>query len=388
VTLATTYPLRHQLGRELAPAAADFVAAALRRTYRIESLEFRGDEIVLEFGEPVEAEAFAAVARRLEFVTGKMTDRTFYENRPGRPAPPDPFAALVARRDVQPLGRGLFLLQGEFLRLHRHFDEYWRSTALDLGAVEQDNPGVWPVELYRRIDYFADFPHQVIMAAPVKPGHTERAAAARTYGRRAHYAAVATEHLAPSTYGLQCAVCDSCYFALQGVRDHADTLYTTRNKVFRNEASETGSLDRLTSFTVRDIMFVGSERYVRAQRDRMLELAVAFLDELDLDAAIVTANDPFFAGDAMAKTVYQNTADLKQELLVALPFAGREMAIGSVNLHQDFFGRSFDIAQADGQPVWSGCLGIGFERLVYALYAQYGLDLTMWPAQLRAIAKA
>ncbi len=361
------------------PPPSGFITAALRRTYAVEALAIHGNALAATFAEAVDADAFAALMRRLEFVTSKMTDRTLYENRPSRPAPPDPFAALVARRDVQPVGPGMFVLQGEFLRLQRHFDEHWRAVALELGAVEQDNPAVWPVDLYRKIDYFADFPHQVILAAAVKPHHADRAAVARDYARREDYAAVQTDRLAPSTFGLQSAVCDTCYFALQGTRDHADTLYTTRNKVFRNECSETNSLDRLTSFTVRDIMFVGSERYVMAQREIMLERAVAFLDALDLDAAIAAANDPFFTSDAMIKTVYQNAADLKQELLATLPFNGRDMAIGSLNLHQDFFGRCFDIAQPDGQPVWSGCLGIGFERLVYALYAQYGLDTTHGP---------
>ncbi len=385
MSTATTCRHRHRFGREICGAAADFVVAALRRTYAVEDLALDGRDLCATLGEAVAADAFADLMRRLEFVTSKMTDRTLYENRPGRAAPPDPFPALVARRDIQPVGPGLFVLQGEFLRLQRHFDEHWRAVALQLGAVEQDNPAIWPVELYRRIDYFADFPHQVILAAPVKPHHADRAAVASAYARREDYAAVATDHLAPSTFGLQSAVCDTCYFALQGARDYTDTLYTTRNKVFRNECSQTNSLDRLTSFTVRDIMFVGSERYVLAQREAMLELAVGFLDRLDLDATIAAANDPFFTGDAMIKTVYQNAADLKQELLVTLPFNSREMAIGSVNLHQDFFGRCFDIAQPDGRPVWSGCLGIGFERLVYAIYAQYGLDTTTWPLHLREI---
>jgi hypothetical protein len=385
MSVATPCRYSHRFGRELTPAAAQFVADALRRTYPVEALDLSGGALSATFAEAVDAEAFGALMRRLEFVTGKMTERTLYENRPSRPSPPDPFAALVSRRDVLPLGPGLFVLQGEFLRLQRHFDEHWRAVALDLGAVEQDNPGVWPVDLYRKIDYFADFPQQVIMAAGVRPHHDDRAAVARAYSRREDYAAVATDHLAPSTYGLQCAVCDSCYYVLQGARDHLDTLYTTRNKVFRNECSATGSLDRLTSFTVRDIMFVGSEEFVLSQRQTMLELAVAFLDRLDLDATIAAANDPFFTGDAMAKTVYQNAAELKHELLVTLPGDGRQMAIGSLNLHQDFFGRCFDIALPGGGPAWSGCLGIGFERLVYGLYAQYGVETAAWPAHLRQI---
>ena len=378
---------RHRFARPLLTTAAEFITAAVHRTFAVASLELRGQDLEVAFAAPVDDAAFTALARRLEQVTAKMTERTLYENHPHRTALDDPFPSLVARGDVQPIGPGLFVLQGEFLRLHRRFDEHWRVLALRLGAVEQENPAVWPVDLYRRIDYFTDFPHQVLMAAPVGSDHATRAAASRAYARRESYEAVQPAHLGPSTFGLQSAVCDSCYYALRGARDHLDTLYTTRNRVFRNECSPTNSLDRLTSFTVRDIMFVGSEVFVRAQRDRMVELAIGFLDQLDLDASIATASDPFFAGDALVKAVYQNAADLKQELLVSLPFAGRDMAIGSVNLHQDFFGRSLDIALPGGDPVWSGCLGIGFERLVYAVYAQYGLDTTRWPDHLRAIAE-
>ena len=140
---------------------------------------------------------------------------------------------------------------------------------------------------------------------------------------------------------------------------YADTLYTTRNKVFRNECSETSSLDRLTSFTVRDIMFVGSESYVGpAARSPCSNWPSPFSTSSTSTPAIAAANDPFFTGDAMIKTVYQNAAELKQELLVTLPFNGRELAIGSVNLHQDFFGRCFDIAQSptasrSGRDAWA-----------------------------------
>jgi hypothetical protein len=114
----------------------------------------------------------------------------------------------------------------------------------------------------------------------------------------------------------------------------------------------------------------------------MIELAIEFLAWLDLDCSIGVANDPFFTDESMIKAVYQNASELKYELLVKLPFSGKELAIGSINLHQDFFGRAFDITLPDGGFVWSGCIGIGFERLVYALYAQYGTESDSWPAHL------
>lgn len=377
---------RHTFAREPGERFATLVAEAIERTYAVAGLTWNGPELQVEFAEEVGEQAFAQLMTRLAFVGAKLTEKVLYENRPGRPAPPDPFDALVARHDVQPVGPGLFVLQGEFLRLFNHFDNHWRRLALDLGAVEQDNPGVWPVDLYRKINYLAEFPQQAILAAGVSPAHADLKAVAERYHQSRDYDSVDLgHHMAPASFGLQSAVCDCCYYALQGRSDHRDTLYTTRNKVFRNECSPTGSLDRLTSFTVRDIMCVGSRDFVMAERDRMIGLARDFLARLDLDSALASANDPFFAGEALIKAVFQNAAELKYELLARLPFNGRDLAIGSVNLHQDYFGRAFGITLPDGTPVWSGCLGIGFERLVYAVYAQFGLDTRNWPASLSAV---
>jgi hypothetical protein len=384
--LKTTH--RHTFAAEPGERVATLVTEAIARTYAVAAQTWHGCELQVVFNEDVPAEAFGQLMARLAFVSGKLTEKVLFENRPSRPAPADPFDELVARDDVQPVGPGLFVLQGEFLRLFNHLDRRWRRVALELGAVEQDNPGVWPVDLYRRINYLAEFPQQAIMAAGVSPANADLKAVAAAYHQGRDFETVdLSHHMNPASFGLQSAVCDCCYYALRGRTDYRDTLYTTRNKVFRNECSATGSLDRLTSFTVRDIMFVGGQEFVMAERERMVVLAREFLAELDLDSALASANDPFFAGDALIKAVFQNAAELKYELLARLPFSGRDMAIGSVNLHQDYFGRAFDIRRPDGEPVWSGCLGIGFERLVYAIYAQYGADSNTWPAHLRLMAE-
>jgi seryl-tRNA synthetase len=42
----------------------------------------------------------------------------------------------------------------------------------------------------------------------------------------------------------------------------------------------------------------------------------------------------------------------------------------------------FDIASEDGSPLWSGCCGIGLNRVVVALLYQHGFDQNRWPATL------
>ena len=379
----------YRFNREVTEQAVSFMADAIERTYDVAHIDFSENILNLVFREDVSSESFDTLVERLDFISSKMTDKSLYENHPERNAPEDPLDNLVQSGDVQPVGKGLFVLQGQFLKLFQYFNEYWRKKAAELGAMEQDNPAVWPAGLYRDINYIAEFPHQIILASSVKQHNADLTAMAQKYSKENAFDHIdITEHMAPSDLGLQSAVCDTCYYVLRGKRSFGNTLYTTYNKVFRNECSETNSLDRLTSFSVRDIMFVGDQKFVMQQRQKMIELAIEFLAWLDLDSSIAAANDPFFTDESMIKAVYQNASELKYELLVKLPFSGKELAVGSINLHQDFFGQAFDIKLPDGGFVWSGCLGIGFERIVYALYAQYGTESDSWPAHLKRIVES
>jgi seryl-tRNA synthetase len=129
---------------------------------------------------------------------------------------------------------------------------------------------------------------------------------------------------------------------------------------------------------MREIIFVGSADYVVQNRNTMVQLCAAFLDELGLAYEISTATDPFFVDSYTVQAAYQQGFELKYELLTPLPYSNKKLAVGSINYHQDFFGRSFSI-QADDQPAHTGCLGFGYERLALAFLAQHGLDEKTWP---------
>jgi len=190
-------------------------------------------------------------------------------------------------------------------------------------------------------------------------------------------------HLEPCRMGLQPSVCDLCYYALRNVTDHQNTVYTTYGKVYRNEVSADNSLDRLLAFSVRDIMFVGDEQFVLDMRQRMIEEMIELLRFFNLQSRIETANDPFFTNDSTIKNVFQYASRLKYELLARLPYKDADLAVGSINHHLNFFGKAFDIRTSNGEQAYSGCLGIGFERLAFALYCQYGVDVQNWPTEIR-----
>ena len=73
--------------------------------------------------------------------------------------------------------------------------------------------------------------------------------------------------------------------------------------------------------------------------------------------------------------------ELSSRFLNELGMACEKLAVGSINYHQDFFGRTFAIHTGDG-PAHTGCLAYGWERLALAFLA-HGLDSKICPEALQ-----
>jgi seryl-tRNA synthetase len=162
-------------------------------------------------------------------------------------------------------------------------------------------------------------------------------------------------------------------------------VVTSRGKSFRFESRYRRSMERLWDFTIREVVFLGSRESVLAGRRRLMELTFALVEALGLGGRCEVANDPFFVdGDSAGRAWSQRMLELKYEL--RLPFApGRDLAAGSFNFHERFFGESFAIAAAAGEaaPVHTACAGFGLERFAYAFLCQHGLDPGGWPDDVR-----
>lgn len=380
-TAAAACQVLVDFGTPLPPAGREYLSAALDRSYHLVDLQWEGPAVRLSLAEPADPEQVRQQANRLAQLARTLTPDVRHRQLGSGVFRDNPTPTLTSRGDVTMIAPGMAALAGPFLDLTNAVDRYWRRASETLEAREEEYPALWPVDLYHRIDYFKEFPQQVLMTAPVHENFHQREAFADQYGKHQEYDTVdSSRHLAPSRAGLQSAVCDCCYFMRRDTENQADRWFTTAGRVFRNEVSPTGELDRLLSFRVRDIMAVGSESFVRGAQRHMLELAGEFLQRLDLTCRIETAGDPFFANDSVLKNLFQTASGLKYELKVRLPHSDQDLAIGSVNLHQDFFGRSLDIRLPDGSPAWSACVGVGFERAAYAICCQHGPNPANWPA--------
>jgi seryl-tRNA synthetase len=281
------------------------------------------------------------------------------------------------------IGEGLAVLSGDLLRVKRALEKYWFDYAIsELKATEIENPALWSSEVAEKSKYLTDFPHEATFILGAKRdnisiGNVEKLVSQENF--LLHDINLSDALPSLSLVGFcQPSVCTSCYYAIGKRMSASNEIYTTYNRVFRNEGTK--SLERLLSFSVRDIMVVGNDAFVRETRDVFLKKALRFIEELNFEAKIISATDPFFATKS-SKIFMQKTGDLKHEIQAWVPFEKKAIAVGSINLHLDTFGRRFSMKNQDDFS-FSSCFGIGFERLTYALFSQNGPNLLEWDETL------
>ena len=66
----------------------------------------------------------------------------------------------------------IFQFQGDFLKVFRATNNYFYELAIKkFRAIDQENPVLWPIDLYKKIDYFSDFPQQILMISGLKKNY-------------------------------------------------------------------------------------------------------------------------------------------------------------------------------------------------------------------------
>ena len=355
----------------------------LKRSFDVEAMSHDAASVTVSVNDQTSPKTLDLVLKRLLKVHRYASEDCIF-SRQVEGLPSDPQPALESKGEVVSIGPGLFAFRGDFLRVRTALDNVIRLAAGHHGAAELAYPSLWPVQMLQSIDYFHDFPQLVILAAGVAPGYDARTVFAERFRKESSTKTIACTSengLAPASNVLAPTVCDCCYWLLRGQRDITDQIWTIHGQVFRNEASPDHRLDRLTAYTMREIVMVGGEAFVMERRETLIDEIIKLITDLDLGCEIVAADDPFFCNDALKKNAFQNIARLKYEVRVPL-YGKASTAVASINLHNDFFSRNYDFEAADGGHPISACIGFGYERLAYALFCRHGSELASWPRQV------
>jgi hypothetical protein len=228
-------------------------------------------------------------------------------------------------------------------RLIHALDCKFFEMALAAGAEERQFPTVIAEETLERSEYFQSFPEYAsAVSSPRKKGR----------------------------YFLSPAVCYHCYQLLRNSTLAGDELLTCQGRCFRAESTN-GS--HLWEFTMREIVFLGADGFVRAQCEVWKQRIAGWAAQLGLTVNLAPATDPFFAGEPRGKKLLQQIKGLKYEL-TAPGLSGTDVPVASFNLHEGFFTSRFEVTLSGGAPAYSGCVAFGIERWCMALLAQHGVN--------------
>ncbi len=341
---------------------------------------YKKDFILVKNKKKISKKEINSLNNTLDIIERLEEKKIYYKSNKKIIFKKDPLPYLEKKNEIKRIDEGLFQFHGVFLKIFRKLDLYFYNLATKkYNGIDQENPILWPIDLFKKINYFSEFPQQILLVSALKKNSRNYKKFADKHSIDKRFSSIKIDtSFENSKFGLQPAVCDNCYYALSNLKKFKNTVYTTFNKVFRNELSQNNSLDRLISFSVRDIMFVGNKKFVKNIRDKLLGELKNFFKMSGLNFSIEIANDPFFIGK-INKNIFQQSHELKYEIIVKIPFLKKNIAVGSINYHLDTFGRAFNIKNKR-EFIYSGCIGIGFERLMLALYSQHGTDINKWPS--------
>lgn len=303
---------------------------------------------------------------------------------------PGLFEELVRKKLIHVHGEGQVGITGELVSLFHCFDSLFRALSEGVFlAVPYRFPTLLRTGVLSDAGYFDKFPHFLMFVTRMRndvKGFDEFKAMRNTLEEGEHRPdwqrfTCETGYNAPPTM---------CYYVYDMFRGRAftnDMAVTTVGKSFRYENKYHHPLTRLWDFTIRETVFLGSERYVRASVEAYRRMTTALMESLGLRGTCETASDPFFLAD-------QTSALINTQLLLGAKYELRlrvgpdeTVAAASFNLHGQYFAKRFDLRdptaeQKDGH-IFTGCIGVGLERLLFAFLKQKGADSRSWPAMIR-----
>ncbi|WP_435244768.1 hypothetical protein [Streptomyces sioyaensis] len=293
------------------------------------------------------------------------------------------FEDMLAQGMVTEAGEGQLALSGEFLGLMAYLDGRIRDIVGDeFDGREYRYPTLLPFEVIERAGYLSSFPQYLMFVTRLHSDLDVYADFQETVSEGDADPAALLRNCGQVDYCLPPTMCFHTYHQLRG-QAVSDGVVTARGKSFRFESRYSRSLERLWDFTIREIVFVGSRDFVLGRREDFMNRVFALVEELELAGHSEPASDLFFRQEDTAEQIAtQRLMELKYELRLPVA-ADRTISVGSFNFHERFFTDSFGISHTDDIPAYTGCAGIGLERITYAFLCRHGLDPEQWPAAAR-----
>lgn len=351
----------------------------------VEKVEISDDAslLTIELDETADAAAIGEKARTLvaRFTRSEfgMKESVYYENRRDLPVF-DVWNEMLQRRWITPVGDGHVVLRDRAAALMDLIDRQIRTRFIPAFNAEIEiYPATIKCETLDRCNHFTSFPEHIDFVAHLRSDIEVLEQFSSGCGEKGWSPSLHDGRMDQVAYAISPSCCYHCYESMEGWELEAPGRCVTMVVgCHRYEGANQQTLSRLRAFNMREIVWVGHPKWVIESRAHIDGMIVDWAKEWELDCTYEAANDMFFTDDFSVKASFQRQQEAKKELRMRVPQENQDISVFSSNFHSATFGRAFEI-KVNGRPAASACVGWGYERLVYALFSQFGFDLEKWP---------
>ncbi|MDF0591356.1 serine--tRNA ligase [Candidatus Methanocrinis natronophilus] len=151
----------------------------------------------------------------------------------------------------------------------------------------------------------------------------------------------------------------------------------------RYESGGIHGIERVDEFHRIEIVWMGTQEQVKEEAEKLKDCYKRIFEEiLELRWRMAWVTPWFMAQEGktgLAEMSGAGTVDYE----ALLPYNGSWIEFQNLSINGDKYPRGFNVKAQSGDPLWSGCSGVGLERWASAFLAQKGLDQENWPEAFR-----
>jgi seryl-tRNA synthetase len=187
--------------------------------------------------------------------------------------------------------------------------------------------------------------------------------------------------------GMCYAQCPTFWGFLQGTTLPEDELpikvFDRSGTSHRYESGGIHGIERVDEFHRIEIVWLGTREQTLAEGERLKErYKHIFEDILELRWRMAWVTPWFMAQEGktgLAEMEGAGTVDYE----ALLPYNGNWIEFQNLSVNGEKYPKGFTVKSQSGDPLWSGCSGVGLERWASAFLSQSGLDIEKWPEAFR-----
>ena len=301
---------------------------------------------------------------RVQLIKSISDEKIIYENDVKFKNIKNAFKNLIKNKNVKNISPGIFTIRGKFLNLFNKLDDILikRSNSKRYENIHTHN--MLPLQSFIQNGYLRNFPQHVMIAS-----HVKRTLKSIDKTSSLTEASKISNFLDNHKLIISPTVCYHIFETLKNSNLKSNIIFNSISSCNRFESINYLTFERLQSFTMREFVGYGSPKFVVNFLQDNLEYFKKVFIKNKIKFRIVTANDAFFSQAGIKKMAYQSMNNLKFEFQFWLPNEKKWLAVGSFNNHLDVLVNKYNI-KFKKKLIHSGCLGWGYERLIYAVISQ------------------